>query len=540
MNNFTKLSFLFATALCGLSAQAQNAEIAQIAPLQWKITWEDAHYIDPMNVIVDNPDYTAYITNLEEEVTYLQYKKQVVFPLSGNYFTVNLEGMGLPEGEYVLTIPESYIKLIPQYTPNETEYFNITIGGETEFTYEARFSEIDGNSFDISWENVTALAPGKTEGAYLVSVATDEKYDMLFLEDYNYSKANLRISGEFLKVNITNNYPDLPDGEYKLYIPADYVKFNGSETGNTAIEGFEFTYAAPWKEGSITAEGPDEEGYLSFTWDDAAKVVYNTEYAGDGFGTNGITIFDGADIQVDVKYPDNVSFMENVMTVNLNGLGLKSGQCQLVIPEECLIVTVNDEEGLTEGLVWRFNYVNPDDPIDPDEPTDPVYTEYAGEAAWSVAENSEIYTDSAPVEVSWNGNELAVVENIIENVSVFGNETGYKELTFGNEVTISESGTSLCIDLSGLEADTYRVNVPAGYVFIYSDGQTFVNAYTSLETVIVTGEAGGEEGAVAGIEAENGIYTVYNLQGVKVLESESLNGLSKGIYIINGKKTVVP
>ena len=43
----------------------------------------------------------------------------------------------------------------------------------------------------------------------------------------------------------------------------------------------------------------------------------------------------------------------------------------------------------------------------------------------------------------------------------------------------------------------------------------------------------------AAMPVEEGLYRVYNLQGVKVLETKDasqLKTLSKGVYVINGKK----
>lgn len=50
-----------------------------------------------------------------------------------------------------------------------------------------------------------------------------------------------------------------------------------------------------------------------------------------------------------------------------------------------------------------------------------------------------------------------------------------------------------------------------------------------------------DTGSVSSIEANNGVV-VYNLNGVKILESDnaaSVNTLPKGLYIVNGKKVVV-
>ena len=62
------------------------------------------------------------------------------------------------------------------------------------------------------------------------------------------------------------------------------------------------------------------------------------------------------------------------------------------------------------------------------------------------------------------------------------------------------------------------------YSYVFTDAKTF---------------AGVEENLV---DADNGVYRVFNLQGVNVMTTENksdLNNLAKGIYIINGKKTVV-
>ena len=54
----------------------------------------------------------------------------------------------------------------------------------------------------------------------------------------------------------------------------------------------------------------------------------------------------------------------------------------------------------------------------------------------------------------------------------------------------------------------------------------------------------GDDTGIAGLETDSkGIYTVYNLSGIKLFEttdSMRLQALPKGIYIVNGKKTILP
>lgn len=94
---------------------------------------------------------------------------------------------------------------------------------------------------------------------------------------------------------------------------------------------------------------------------------------------------------------------------------------------------------------------------------------------------------------------------------------------FGNGIVVVSDDMSVMG--AGLTPDHY----------IYYDAELADYLYSSY---IITGL---KNTGVEGIEAENpdGIYKVYNLEGMKVLETKdasALNGLAKGIYIVNGKK----
>lgn len=434
-----------------LSASAAGVVATHIAEYQWKITWEDYDYVNTGLCIYNQEPYMAYMTDLEgnDRVT-LYYERQVIFPSTGNYITVNLESIKPADGSYILVIPEEYVQLVPGSIYNETEYFRIEVGEDLDVSYLPVFSEVNGNAFNISWENVTELQPGITEGAYMVNVATDERYEMLYLVDDLYSKANLRVEGEFLKVNLTNNYPNLPGGTYRLYIPADYVKFNGSDIGNEAIDGFEFTYEAPWLEGPVVVEGPNDENILTLTWTNATALEYNNEYAGDGYGVLGVSIYDGKDILVDVPYPSNISFEGNVMTIDLNGLHITSGNCQLIVPEDCIYVTVNGIKDLTFGVFYRFVYENGSTPDDPDDPENPGYPEFEGNISWKIPNLGKIYTNSEPIEVSFEGFEIYINEEAEDGIGVHTPVTGYFELIWGEEAVISEDKKTLYLYLNEL------------------------------------------------------------------------------------------
>lgn len=516
--------------LCALTAAAQNdvASISRIADMQWKVEWNSAASINPLNAILDdvNPVYRVILAGNGGEETYLYYQKEIIFPTYGNYFTVNLEKLDLPEGEYDLTVPAGYVALVPGIVPNSTQYLTLTVGGMEEISHKPYYSPVEGSVFNIYWENVTSLAPGDTSGAYIENLSTGEKYDMHYLKGTEYSKANLRIEGDCLRVTLTANYPDLPDGIYRLYLPAGYVKFNGSEIGNDAIDGYEFSYTAPWTEGPVEINGPSEDGLITLEWENASAVEYNEDYAGDGWGTIGVCIYDGADVKAEVPYPSNISFSGNVMTIDINDIWLATGQCQLVVPDGCIYVTVNGVTNLSNGMAYRFMYVNPDEPDVPDEPEYPVYTVNAG---WSVRNGDTVSGEEGPLTVNWGGVRISPVENPGDEVSVYGGYAGYRELKYGEDVVISEDGTKLMIYVSDLPSDTYRVNVPEGYVYIEADGKTYINMATSLDNLTVNNESG-----VGVITEDNETLPVVLLNGIRVKDASG----GKGIYVIGGKKVL--
>jgi hypothetical protein len=80
----------------------------------------------------------------------------------------------------------------------------------------------------------------------------------------------------------------------------------------------------------------------------------------------------------------------------------------------------------------------------------------------------------------------------------------------------------------------YILEVPAGY-FVDGNGR-------SLDGITLKYTVKNDGTGIADVEAEANDYTVYNLQGVKVLETTDasrLNTLPAGVYIVNGTKVLV-
>lgn len=512
----------------GPAVDPAEATITQIEALRWKVEWPGYVFISQTDT--DYDDNNAFITDSNGNSTILyadlhgeHENPAITFPSEwGNYFTVNLGALNLTEGIYSLTIPEGYVSLGSERTPSKAQYFDIEVGKTPDVSYNVQFSEVEGNCFDISWENVTLLTPADTEGAYMRNVMTNEEYPMHYLQDDLYSKCNLRIfNNDKLRVNITNNYPDLPDGMYELYIPAGYVKFNGTEKTNEAIEGHLFTYTRGWSEGEIEFNALLDENKLTVKWVDASAIAYNTDYSSDIPEVSGITIFDNAQI-MNLEYNIDFTISGNELVIDISELPLNDGECTLLIPEYSIFVTVGDITDYTDGVSFRFNYGNNEQPDVPQL--------YNGEATWSHKSGDSV-TDGSIIEVSWDNNQLSFVDNP-EKCSVHNFETGLIELEYGTEVTLSEDKTKLLIDLSGLPENEYRVNVPEACLYINADGTVYLNGGTSMDGITASVEA---------ITAADGRFTVVNINGIVVLDTDNaadLNNLPRGLYIINGRKVM--
>ena len=520
-------SALFITVDKAPSADPNAATITQIEALQWKVEWPgytsinktDSDYNGTNVILTDSAGKT---TTLYSDVHGTE-NPSIIFPDYGNFFTINLTKLNLANGDYQLTIPAGFVELGTGRVPSPAQYFEITVGGSgPSLTHNPVFSDLQVNYIDITWENVTTLAEGTTKGAYMRNVMTNKNYDLYFLENDNYSTANVRIfDNHVLRVNITNNYPTLPAGMYELYIPADYVLFNGTTEGNVAIEGHMFTYTPAWSEGNIVMDGPTSDNIITLTWEDATAIQYNTDYKGDGQKITGVTIFDSKDQQITLDYPGEISIDANVMTIDLNGVPVADGECILLIPEDILMVTVDDVTDYTFGNSFRFTFGDGGND-NPDVP------QYNGEATWSV-KSGDTVTGGTLIEVGWNNYTLEFIPDA-EQFSIHNPATGVIDLDYGTEVTLSEDKTRILIDINSYPSYAYRVNVPEACVYLDINGKKYFNTGTSMDNVIVSVES---------IEAENGHFRVINLQGIVVMDTDSCNDLKNlpaGIYIVNGKK----
>lgn len=199
-----------------------------------------------------------------------------------------------------------------------------------------------------------------------------------------------------------------------------------------------------------------------------------------------------------IAYRNPILFNLTTNTYKMYGDNLCQFEVSQILPDGTLIALTPQPSSNTPDLSPQRTYV-----------CAPGSEEFVAIDEYIKANNPEYY--------AW------YQEYLFHNVEIGYDQLGQvvsQEMTVSGLVAVSDDFTSLSGGVDGWSYD-------------YETGDWFTYFFSNLTA----------PAAVESIEAEgmNG-YKVYNLQGVKVLESKSelnLNQLPKGVYIINGKKHLV-
>lgn len=137
--------------------------------------------------------------------------------------------------------------------------------------------------------------------------------------------------------------------------------------------------------------------------------------------------------------------------------------------------------------------------------------------------------------------------NTLGNIGIWRMVNGVRDTKIGNfsKLVVENKENDNCTitgtftALSGQEATegTYEIEIPASLYWITPPGQNRISSKKMVLTYII-----GIDSAVKTFEAENALVTVFNVNGVRVLENAepaALTTLAKGLYIVNGKKVVI-
>lgn len=165
-----------------------------------------------------------------------------------------------------------------------------------------------------------------------------------------------------------------------------------------------------------------------------------------------------------------------------------------------------------------------------------LYPQAAG--TLSPEPNTTLNAADALVTVTWEGISLeqlqgnTVVARMITLEDVGDDYT--VPVTFGEDASIT-------LNLTKLGNGTYEIIIPEGFVKIITEKGMVEDSYAINSEIVEIYTISGATG-VEGLATEDGTYTVYSIDGkllVSGADAAAVNALGKGLFIINGKKTLI-
>lgn len=158
-------------------------------------------------------------------------------------------------------------------------------------------------------------------------------------------------------------------------------------------------------------------------------------------------------------------------------------------------------------------------------------------------------TEDGMMTINWRG--VSTVSQTIEvSAALEPKDEINPEPIIINSALITSSGSVVTIDLAGLNLQNgeYTLVLPNAFVKLNmesenEDGEYVSTTYFNAAQTYTFEIMDGTTTDVKGLNAEefDGVYRVYNLQGVKVMETTDAAALRNlnGLYIINGKKAIL-
>ena len=325
------------------------------------------------------------------------------------------------------------------------------------------------------------------------------------------------------------------NGVYKFTLAKKTVKIDGGNLGARAIA--------------------DE----NVVYNDEAYLYYNVEFAA---AEQEELEFDNKDFYpaANVKYyftPDTEGELtwtvyengEETNTIVVGGLYIVTtdGTAELLTPDES--DAVEDTFGtyytyatykLEEGTEYYFQWTKNDG-----NSNYALYVTWATEQTTTPADDQIVFNDA-----SWQPtqNEPYYFTPEKNGTLVWTLKTidgDDQKSFFFNDVIFNEDGTPVTPTTSDFENQlgmnygstaTYKLEAGKKYYFVNQKNNDNEFFY------LVTWTPDTETGILNVLEAVDGVYRVYNLQGVNVLNTENaldINDLQPGIYIVNGKKVMI-
>ena len=458
--------------------------------------------------------------------------------LQGNVLTVSWGTYafeaGEPVGEYVITIPEGLVKNANGQTNAEQviKYYKVDPINPVSVTPQSGGLYPDLNTVTVTFpETVTR----NTNGSY--PTLTNTRYDS---EPYVLNReASIGADGKSIVLNVTDlmtkgewYYIEIPEGfvnvgengvNARVYL--EYMNWNGMSqaeiiskptrvTNLESLNPYLLKYDRPIK---MPSTAPDVEliyGYPDAGWQVGGRIFIPAEW-------------------FELVYVDEEGEMSDPTTAN---------------PANSIYLSADDLRSLLEDYVnWDIRINFPSGlvvSVDGDLKNPPLETAFS---IMSEMTQTTITGDAGVISIKWDRCGWITYALGDEEVTLTDDQTNESRILdydwggWGGatgEVHIDNETATLTVDLNGLNLKNgnYILMIPQQYVWLYevAGGEPEMNARIEYKFYWDDGKFG--EFTQVELVTEDGDSAVYDLQGRKV--GTSLEGLSRGIYIVNGKKVL--
>ncbi len=223
---------------------------------------------------------------------------------------------------------------------------------------------------------------------------------------------------------------------------------------------------------------------------------------------------------------ENFDYLPVEVVLTLNTAITESGTYRLHIPEGFFILGSDTANVNSKAAELVYNVVSHGGQSLTVEPADGSAVASLHEFVFTCGEGIGANPDGTePIELKDGNGETVASATSLNTDFVFA-EDDPEGMPVGSKVTLDKEVTA---------GGTYTLHVPAGFFLTGENGDVLSEEMTLTYTVNPT-----HIGGVAADGAEG--VTVYTVDGRLVLKSDDasgLKGLKKGVYIVNGKKTLV-
>lgn len=469
-----------------------------------------------------NPEYSIYLLN-SDGVRVAEGTLDLVKD-KDDVLSITLDTIITAPDTYTLEVQDSVIYLGTQYNaePNEAVSFTYTIAGEKTGNVTS-----DMTPAEVTPTPETTLAElNELQLNFSSNVVVNPYYDVVV---YNRTERT-RVYGQMMAskadpsiVLIQLDEPITDAGVYSVVIPAHAIGdaeygTSGYMTGHTTTaQTYMYEVKAAQTSGvTITPAEGKVESLKDFT------IVFD-EYE-DAVPQNGHGQLLDADGKVVAYTTDEEPSWDQynlcTFTLDVENAITAEGTYTLVLPEGMFALGSNG----ANSPEMRFTYT-----IGGEEPAMDVTITPADGSTVSILNDFTIifndYDMATPnPSVTYHGQVLNAADEVVAETTKENYDWDILNLC------------KFSLDKEITEAGTYRLVLPAAMFVFGESGDVESTALEFTYTV---------DGTYTGINAVKGdtnaeVGDVYTTSGVKVRKAgESLDGLTKGLYIVNGKKVVI-